>query len=80
MDNSFTIHERNVQKLAIEMYKVQNNLSPAFMQSIFPVSTNHYNLREEPAFKTTNIRTVHYGSETLSFSGPKLWEIVLIDN
>ena len=26
-DNSFTIHERNLQKLAIEMFKVNNGLS-----------------------------------------------------
>ena len=26
-DNSFTIHERNLQKLAIEMFKVDNGLS-----------------------------------------------------
>ena len=26
-DNSFTIHERNLQKLAIKMFKVNNGLS-----------------------------------------------------
>ena len=26
-DNSFTIHERNLQKLAIEIFKVNNGLS-----------------------------------------------------
>ena len=71
MDNSYTVHHRNVQKLAIEMYKVQNDLSPSFMRFIFPASANHYNLRNESAFKTNNIRTVRYGSETISFCGPK---------
>ena len=27
-DNSVSIHNRNIQKLAIEMYKAKNNLSP----------------------------------------------------
>ena len=36
MDNSHTVHHRDVQKLAIEMYKVQNDLSPSFMRFIFP--------------------------------------------
>ena len=75
-DKSFCIHDRNLQKLAIEMYKVKHNLSPSFMQSIF-VSTNKiYNLRNNPEFKTENIRTTHYGSETLKFRGPKTWELV----
>ena len=76
IDNSYTIHHRNVQKLATEMYKVQNNLSPSFMKSIFPASTPQYNLRNESACKTENIRTVRYGSETISLWGPKIWELI----
>ena len=33
-DNSFTIHERNFQKLAIEMYNVKHNLCPKRVQEI----------------------------------------------
>ena len=29
-DNTFTIHKRNLRKLAIEMYGLSNNLSPLF--------------------------------------------------
>ena len=36
-DNSFTIHERNIQTLAIELYKVVNHLSPKIMDFIFPL-------------------------------------------
>ena len=76
MDNSYTIHHRNVQKLATEMYKVKNDLSPSFMKLIFPASTPHYHLRKESIFKTDNLRTVRYGSETISFWGPKIWESI----
>ena len=34
-DKSFTIHHKNVQTLAIEMYKVTNDLSPVIMKDIF---------------------------------------------
>ena len=44
MDNSFTIHNRNLQKLATEMFKVKNNLSPSFMKSIFPLSRKTYTM------------------------------------
>ena len=46
-DNSFTIHDRNLQRLAIEMYKIVNNLSPDIMKEIFPMSLNPYNLRKK---------------------------------
>ena len=32
-DNSFTIHQRNLQKLATEMFKINNNLSPSFLNA-----------------------------------------------
>ena len=36
-DNSFTIHARNIQALAIELYKVINGLSPEMMNQVFPL-------------------------------------------
>ena len=41
LDNSFTVHHINLQKLSIEMYKVKKNLSPNFMKTIFPLSSNN---------------------------------------
>ena len=34
-DDSFTIHERNIQYLAIEAYKVKNGLSAVIMNDVF---------------------------------------------
>ena len=76
MDESFTIHHRNVQKLATEMFKIKNNLSPTFMKELLPESTNPYNLRNAPEFDTSNIHTVHNGTETILFRGPKTWSLV----
>ena len=59
-DISFTIHHRNVQILAIEMYKVINDISPVIMKDIFVLKQNcRYNTRG--IFLTNNIRTGHYG-------------------
>ena len=76
LDNSFTIHHRNLQKLATEIFKVKNNLSPVFMKNVFPDSTNPYNLRHMPEFQSANIHSVYNGTETISFRGPKTWALV----
>ena len=34
-DNSLCFHHRNIHQVAIEMYKVKNDLSPLFMKEIF---------------------------------------------
>ena len=39
-DNSFKIHHRNIQKLAIEICKVINNESPIIIKHIFPETAN----------------------------------------
>ena len=74
-NNSFTIHERNIQFLAIELYKVSYGLSPKIMHLILPVNSDS-NYPGENTFMTSNIKTVHWGSETLAHLGPKIWSIV----
>ena len=75
-DKSFSFHQRNLQKLAIEMYKFHRNLSPEIMKLVFQESTNTYNLRNRNPCTGRNVRTVYYGTETISFRGPKIWALV----
>ena len=74
-DNSFTIHEKNVQTLAIELYKVYYGLAPKIMNLVFPVKENVKHARENK-FVTRNVKSVSYGTETLAHLGPKVWSIV----
>ena len=75
-DKSFKIHDRHLQQLAIEMYKVVNNLSPPLMNSIFPQRTMMYDLRNKNPFKSYNVNGVFNGTETISYRGPKTWLMV----
>ena len=75
-DNSFTIHHRNLQKLATEIYKVINNESPLIMKLVFPDTTNPYNLRNNNPFMSTNVHSVYNGTETISYRGPQIWALV----
>ena len=74
-DGTVTIHERNIQMLATELFKVVNGHAPDILKEVFPPKdSQRYPLRS--VFKTRNVRTVNYGTETLSFIAPKVWEIV----
>ena len=74
-DESLTIHERNIQTLAIELYKVLNGLSPKIMDLVFPLNLNS-RYPGENDFRTRNVKTVGFGTETLAHLGPKIWAII----
>ena len=44
-DKSFTLYQKNVQQVAIEMYKVKNELCRKIMLDLFKEVTHPYNLR-----------------------------------
>ena len=43
---------------------------------MFPERSIPYNLRNKNNFKSSNVHTVYYGTETISYRGPKTWEFV----
>ena len=73
-DNSVSIHHRNIQTFAIEMYKVTNGLSPEIMNEIFQIrEESRYNLRYTSHFIIPPIRRVYDCRESVSYMGPKIW-------
>ena len=75
-DKSFKIHDRNLQKLATELYKVKNGLSPEIISDIFQQRNLNYNFKSNNEFLIRRVRTEQYGHESLSFLGPKIWDLI----
>ena len=76
-DGSVSIHMRNIQILATEMYKLINNLSSPTMNRVFKLnSDSRYNLRQILQFSRSLVKSVYHGTETVSYLGPKIWDIL----
>ena len=75
-DKSVSTHIKNLHVLATEMFKVYRNISPLIVRQWFQSRSNDYNLRQFSQFELPNIRSVFRGTESISFLGPKTWNIV----
>ena len=75
-DKSVTIHVKNLQVLVTEIFKTKFGISPTIINDIFQTRECNYNLRTKRQFKSHCVKTVHCGTESLSFLGPKLWRIL----
>ena len=79
-DKSFSIHHKNIQSLAIEIYKFLHNLLPCIMNNIFKIfkvnETASYDLRKRNFLQSRNPSSVRYGTETISYIAPKMWSFV----
>ena len=64
-DKSITIHQRNLQYLEIEIYKVRTGISPKIMNEIFRFSKNSvYSLRSGIQLEKSSINTFQFESQS----------------
>ena len=49
------------------------------MYELFNEANVLYNLRQDLSFWSFNVKNVLHGTETLSYLGPKIWNLVLFD-
>ena len=68
LDSSVSIHHRNLQILATEMFRVPIDWSATDIPNeVFPLKPpENYNLRNLPEFTVRPIKTVHYGLNSLA--------------
>ena len=71
-DNSVSIHHKNLQALAIEMFKLNTKTSPVIMQEVFLVKKQgNYNLWNQIDFVIPQVKNVNYGLEIIRVLGQK---------
>ena len=76
-DNSVTIHQRNLEVLATEIFKAKNDLSLEIIKEVFEFQEPSYSLRSQGNyFVRGNVRTTHYGIQSIKYLAPKKWGLV----
>ena len=64
---SFTVHQTNIQSLAIELFKFKRNLSNVIMCNILKARTQTYNLQLKEDFVRDCVNTRRYDLHSLSY-------------
>ena len=77
-DNSFTVDHRNIQSLAIELFKVKANLSNTIMSDIFQTRTLTCNLKQQTNFARGFVNTSRFDMNSFRFHRKK-WTIAPSD-
>ena len=71
-----TIHQRNIQLVAIEMFKVKNDICLEIMKSLF--HCDNENVGKD--FFGPRVKTLYKGKQSLRYFGPLVWDCMLPGN
>ena len=76
-DHSVTVHQKNLQVLVTEIFKVENNLASDIMKDVFELKEPPYNLwSESNHFTRRNVKAIYYGLLSINQLAPQIWELV----
>ena len=71
-EKSVSVHQKNLQLLATEIFNSKTEVSPELMNDIFHFVERPYNLRSDYTFERIRDHTVYHGSDSVSSLAPKL--------
>ena len=71
-NKTVSIHQKNLQVLATEIFKVKLNISPKILKELFSFNIRNYDLRSQLTLKRIKTNSVYFGSESLSSLAPKM--------
>ena len=75
-DKSCTIHQRNIQSLAKELFKVKGNLSNNITYDFFQTREINYNLKSQNGFASNCVNTNKFSLNSLRYFVSKVWTMV----
>ena len=62
------------------MFKLKRDMAPELIKElILPNRQRRYELRNNPDFAVPMVKSVHKDLESLSYLGPKIWELLPVE-
>ena len=78
-DRSVSVHVKNIETFAIEMFEVSNKLTLPLMSEIYVKPNNAYNLRNTSEFVRPKVHSVFHGKESISYLDFQIWDKIPVE-
>ena len=75
-NGSVSIHQRNLQIIATEIFKTKNCRNSAIKKDVFKFKNLTYNFRNAENLNRSNVNFIKYGTETITYLVVKIWKIL----
>ena len=66
------IHRQCIKSVALQMYKIKNQMVPSYVEELFTRKESHYSIRDNDLFNIPRFKTVSYGKISFRYFGAKL--------
>ena len=73
INNEIATHQRNLQVLMVEVFKIINGFAAPIMEDFFSFLENTHNIRNFQIISNETKKPVRYGLETVKYRTPLLW-------
>ena len=68
------LHLDRIRKIALEVYKSLNKLSPQYLHDLFQVKEQAVHLRKYKPVTVPKVRTTTFGLQSIRFEGANIWK------
>ena len=74
--NSFTVHYKNIQSHAIEVFEIRDNHLKIIINDVLQIRILTYNIRSQTDFARNFVNSSHFGLNLPRYFASKVWNIV----
>ena len=68
-----SLHVRRIRSMAIEIFKILNNIAPPVLSDLVQKRNSKYNFRYSNILQIPQINTTRYGHNSFRYAAPVLW-------
>ena len=67
------LHVKRIKEMACEVFKIENNIAPRFIQNLIMLKCSQYSMRKDNTAGVPKANTSKYGLKSFVHDRPRIW-------